>query len=278
VNGDVLICDNDNVTASPKYNLGKPGYIAPELVQGDKGAKSNALTDAHSLGVVLFRLFMRHDPLMGKKYCASVVITAQKERELYGTNPVFIFDPNDDSNRPVLNVHSNPIRLWPIYPDYIQNAFIQSFCDGMKNPNKRLTEKEWSKVILRLRDDILVCSCGTDILWNNKNSAVVCPRCRANFGSPCYIEVNNYRINLFPGNKLLSTHINDDFSTQDIYGQVVTNKQDPNKWGLQNMSKELWNVKKPDGETLTKATGTIISVVPGTEIELPGGNKLVIKN
>jgi hypothetical protein len=66
-NGDVLICDNDNVTADPNYNLGKPGYIAPELVRGDKDAKSNALTDAHSLAVVLFKLFMRHDPLMGKK-------------------------------------------------------------------------------------------------------------------------------------------------------------------------------------------------------------------
>ena len=54
--GDVLICDNDNVTASPKFNLGMPGYIAPELVSG-KSKKSNLLTDYHSLGVVLFKLF-----------------------------------------------------------------------------------------------------------------------------------------------------------------------------------------------------------------------------
>jgi len=275
-NGDCLICDNDNVTASPKYSLGKPGYIAPELVS-DKDAKSSALTDAHSLSVVLFRLFLRHDPLMGKKYCESVVLTAEKEIELYGKNPVFIYDPKDESNRPVMNIHSNPIKLWPIYPVYVQNAFIQTFCEGMKDPNKRLIELDWSKVILRLRDDILTCSCGTDILWNKKKEAVVCPKCKTNAGIPYYIEINGYRINLYPGNKLLSTHIDDDFSIQNIYGSVVANKQDPNKWGLQNKSNDLWNVKKPDGETVTIATGKVISVIPGTEIELPGGKKLVVK-
>ena len=276
-NGDVLICDNDNVTADPKYNLGKPGYIAPELVRGDKDAKSNALTDAHSLAVVLFKLFMRHDPLMGKTYCSSVCISAEKEIDLYGSNPVFIFDPDDKSNRPVLNIHSNPIKLWPMYPPYIQDAFVRTFCEGMKDPAKRLVESEWSKLLLHLSDDILRCLCGQDMFWSGKSNNVTCPKCSQSFNAPCNIEIGDYKIHLFPESKILNTHLNDDFFDKSVYGLVVTNKSDPTKWGLKNMSNDLWNVKKVNGETVAITTGKIISIVPGTEIELPGAKKLIIK-
>jgi serine/threonine protein kinase len=276
-NGDVLVCDNDNVTASPKYSIGKPGYIAPELITG-KEKKSSELTDNHSLGVVLFRLFIRHDPMMGKKYCESVVLTAKKERELYGENPVFIYDPSDDSNRPVLNVHSNPIKLWPFYPDYLHQAFIQTFCEGMNDPNRRLTDKAWLKVLFKLRDDVLLCPCGNaqDVLWSNKNNTIICPKCKMNAGIPCHININGFRINLYPGQKIIDTHLTEDFSNQETYALVVQNKQDPNKWGLENKSNDVWNVKKPDGTIITKGKDTTISILPGTEIELPGGKKLVI--
>jgi serine/threonine protein kinase len=275
--GDVLICDNDNVTADPKYNLGKPGYIAPELVRGDKDVESNALTDAHSLAVVLFRLFMRHDPLMGKNYCSSVCISAEKEIELYGTKPVFIFDPANNSNRPVLNIHSNPIKLWPVYPKYIQDAFIRTFCDGMSDPAKRLVEGEWSKLLLHLSDDILTCPCGQDMLWTDKSSSIVCPKCSKQFVKPCYIEINGYQINLFPGNKITNTHIYEDFSDNDIYGVIVANKHDSTKWGINNTSDDLWNVKKTNGETVAITKDKIISIIPGVEISLPGARLLVIK-
>jgi DNA-binding helix-hairpin-helix protein with protein kinase domain len=273
--GDVLICDNDNVTAAPQYNLGKPGYIAPELVRGAKGAKSDALTDAHSLAVVLFRLFIHHDPLMGKAYCASVCVTAEKERELYGEKPVFIFDPDDNSNRPVLNVHTNPIKLWPMFPSYFQEAFITAFRDGMKDPNRRLPEAEWSKVLLRLRDDIVTCSCGTDSLWSEE-SGINCPKCGKRLAAPCRIEYNGYQIKLVPGNHIYNVHLNDKFTDNGVYATVVANKQDPNKWGLKNLSNDLWNVHKPNGETLTTPKDKVVSVLPDTVIEVPGGNKLVI--
>ena len=276
-NGEVRICDNDNVTADPKYNLGKPGYIAPELVRGEPDAKSNALTDAHSLAVVLFRLFMRHDPLMGKNYCASVCISAAKEIELYGTQPVFIFDPADNSNRPVINLHANPIKLWPMYPKYIQDAFIRTFCEGMKEPAKRLVEREWSRLLLRLNDDTLTCPCGQDMLWSDKSSGVTCPKCGVNFNKPCYIEYNDYHIDLFPGNRITNTHLNDDFSDSGGYGAVVASKKDPAKWGLKNTSNVTWKVKKANGETVALKANSIISITPGLEIELPGAKTLVVK-
>jgi len=99
-----------------------------------------------------------------------------------------------------------------------------------------------------------------------------------NAGIPCHIEINGFRINLYPGNKIISTHINEDFSKQEPYAHVIQNKQDPTKWGLENQSNDVWFVKKTDGQTLTKGKGSVISIVPGTEIELSGGKKLIIKD
>ena len=48
-NGDILICDNDNVTPDGMKNAGniggKPGYMAPEIVCGK--SHPNSLTDCH---------------------------------------------------------------------------------------------------------------------------------------------------------------------------------------------------------------------------------------
>ena len=90
--GEVLICDNDNI-APDKENMGiagKPGYMAPEIVRGE--GKPQVITDQYSLSVVLFKLFIRHDPLMGKKYVDEICITEEAEKKLYGEKALFIFD------------------------------------------------------------------------------------------------------------------------------------------------------------------------------------------
>jgi len=66
-NGDVLICDNDNV-APDKTNLGiigKAGYLAPEIV--DQKTMPNRYSDYFSMAVILFILFYFNRPFEGKK-------------------------------------------------------------------------------------------------------------------------------------------------------------------------------------------------------------------
>lgn len=46
-------------------------------------------------------------------------------RKIYGEEPVFIFDPTDDSNRPNEKVHSGVIELWNCIPQYMKDLFIQ---------------------------------------------------------------------------------------------------------------------------------------------------------
>ena len=66
--GDVLICDNDNVSPFGD-NLGIAGkarYMAPEVVRNIK--KPNTMTDRFSLAVILFRILFLDHPLEGKQF------------------------------------------------------------------------------------------------------------------------------------------------------------------------------------------------------------------
>ena len=270
--GDVLICDNDNI-APDKVNLGmggKPGYMAPEVMRGE--ARPDTLTDQHSLAVVLFKLFMRHDPLMGKAYVSSVCITEEAEKRLYGDNPVFIFDPDDQSNSPVPGVHPNPIKLWPYYPQYIQDAFIKSFSQGMKKPASRLTDNEWQNILIRLRGEILTCQCGyenfaSSIKKHLHNNTFQCPRCKSQCSYPMALTVKNTPVFLFPGNKLYKCHTerdSDDYTTEQ--GNVVQNKNNRGIWGIKNLSDVSWRYSVDDSDKAIPPGGVAI-VQDGSKIE-----------
>lgn len=273
--GDVLICDNDNVTPDGMKNPGniggKPGYMAPEIVC----AKSypNSLTDSHSLAVILFKLFCRHDPLMGKLYVDSVCITEKREWELYGKAPVFIFDPNDKSNRPVQGVHPNPIKLWPRYPKFLQDAFIKSFCEGLKNPNQRLPENEWQKLLIRFRGTLLRCPhCSSEVcLAMLPRGTSIKFDCGSSYSYPFTLETDKYKLPVFPGAKLYKCQVtkdNDDYST--VCGEVIMNKKNPALWGIKNNSDKDWKFKTPDGEIKEIATGSVIPVANGIEVTFDG--------
>jgi len=114
-NGDVLICDNDNVAPYGESLgiAGKARYMAPEVVRNIK--RPDVMTDRFSLSVVLFRLLFLDHPLEGKRVVEAPCLTEELELKFYGKDPIFIYDPTDDSNRPVRGVHSNAIRFWPMY-------------------------------------------------------------------------------------------------------------------------------------------------------------------
>ena len=275
--GEVLICDNDNVAPDREsFGIaGKPGYMAPEIVRGD--GKPNMLTDCHSLAVILFKLFIRHDPLMGTNYVSVPCITEAKELELYGTKPLFIFDPNDSSNKPAAGVHNNPIKLWPRYPKYIQDAFIRSFCEGMKDPNIRLTENEWQKLLTEFRDDMITCPCDSAIFISKVkfggDNIASCEQCGMKFSRPMKLEIKSksYEVNLFPKNKLYKCHTvenSDDYLTET--GEVIQNKNSPGLWGIKNISdsndNDTWIMKTPDGTTKQIPKNSVAPIADNVEI------------
>ncbi|MGN0650590.1 MAG: protein kinase [Oscillospiraceae bacterium] len=270
--GDVLICDCDNI-APYGENLGiagKPGYMAPEIVRGEKAP--DKLTDRYSLAVVLFRLLLRGDPLEGSRVLKSVCLTEEAERRHYGFDPMFVYNPEDDSNRPVRGVHNNIIKFWRIMPDYIREAFTVSFTRGLFEPEKRLLEKQWLDLLIRLRGDICGCSCGAQSFLQaferDEEGRLVC-RCGIHSEPPLSLNSGKNRVILFDGAKLFSQEL-------EITAQVVRNKLNPALWGLKNLSDTSWQCVLPNGQSKEIPSGGAAPLFVGTRVTI-GGEEMCIE-
>lgn len=257
--GAVLVCDCDNIAPDgSNFGIGgKPGYMAPEVVRGV--AKPNVQTDKYSLAVVLFKLLFRGDPMEGKKVVQDVCLTEASELRHYGSNAVFVYDPNNDTNRPVRGIHDNVIKFWRIYPDYIKDAFIQSFTAGISDPNKRVIENEWQKLFIRLRSEIIQCTCGranfTSMFEKPTDKTFKCPKCGTEFLTLGFSN-RDFRMPLYYGCRFYECEIDpdsDDF--MQVAGELVENKLKPGVLGIKNCSDRKWRAKLPDGQFYDIAPG-----------------------
>ncbi|MCI5669104.1 MAG: serine/threonine-protein kinase [Oscillospiraceae bacterium] len=260
--GDVLICDCDNIAPYGEHLgiAGKPGYMAPEIVRGEKAP--DKLTDRWSLAVVLFRLLLRGDPLEGRKVLNSVCLTEDAERRHYGFEPIFVYDPDNDSNRPVRGVHNNIIKFWRIMPDYIREAFTRSFTVGSAQPEKRLIEKQWLDLLIRMRNDICACTCGAQGFISGSEhdgeGRVICP-CGEHYQPPLALHLGRQRILLFDGARLYDDSVS-------VIGEVVRNKINPSLWGLKNLSSDNWQCTLPNGQEKQVVPGSAAPIFTGTKI------------
>ena len=267
--GHVLVCDCDNVAADgDNFGIGgMPGFMAPEVVKGI--TKPNVLTDRYSLAVVLFKLFFRGDPLEGSKVLRCVVMTEENDLIHYGKDPVFVYDPENASNRPVKGVHDNVIRLWQIYPDYIREAFTISFTYGIKEPNTRIIEKNWIQMLIQLKLDIVHCTCGrvsfSSAFTQTGKHTMTCDRC----GTMIYtLGVNGFEFPLMQGARLyrcLTEKNNDDFET--VTGEVIENRLKKGLFGIKNLSRKTWSATFPDGSVKDVGPGKGVPIWQGLKID-----------
>ena len=186
--GDVLICDNDNVMPQGEMSgiLGKTRYMAPEIVAGGKPDK---YSDRFSLSVILFLLFFANHPFEGAKVVACPCMTESYERRFYGSEATFIYDKDDKTNLPVRGVHQNVIKRWPLFPSILKETFIDQFSkEKLNNPSSRLLEQEWQKIISRVRDELVVCpKCHQETLLDSCKGQNKCINC----GKRCNGTRNN---------------------------------------------------------------------------------------
>jgi DNA-binding helix-hairpin-helix protein with protein kinase domain len=275
--GEVLICDNDNVTVDGKEVggvLGTPRFMAPEVVRGD--AAPSTQTDLFSLAVLLFYVLAVHHPLEGKKELEIKCFDLPAMTQLYGTDPLFIFDPDDDSNRPVRGHHDNAIEFWPIYPQFLRDLFTRAFTDGIQDPeNGRVRESEWRAAMVRLRDSIVYCiHCGVenfydiDTLRTSGASPGSCWSCGKEIQFPPRIRIGNDIIMLNHDTQLFPHHLSGaktyDFS--EPVAAVTQHPSEPRIWGLKNLSDEKW--------VITTADGGIKDVDPRRSARLAVGTKI----
>ncbi|MBP0974008.1 MAG: protein kinase [Oscillospiraceae bacterium] len=272
--GDILVCDCDNIAPDGEsFGIGgKPGYMAPEVVRGIE--KPNVQTDKYSLAVVLFKLLFRGDPMEGEKVVKDICLTESSELKHYGKDAVFVYDPDNATNRPVRGIHDNVIKFWKIYPDYIREAFIRSFTVGLEDPNKRIIENEWQKLFIRLRAEIIPCTCGrtnfSSMFEEQSNHFYKCPRCGSEFASIAFSN-RDYRVPLYLGCRFYACETvmaSDDFLT--VTGELVENKLKANMLGIKNMSEQTWKAKMPDGKFYPVAPGKGFPLWSGIVVDFGG--------
>jgi DNA-binding helix-hairpin-helix protein with protein kinase domain len=167
--GDVEVCDNDNVDidGAPSVIGGVWEFQAPEVVLRQTGPTRS--TDLHSLAVMLFRILHVGHPLLGRRELDFPNLRSQEAvRSLLGTNPIFVFDPKDASNRPVADRHGPVTAHWEIYPQFLRDLFTRAFTEGLADPiHGRVQETEWRRAMGRLRDAVFTCpDCGAENFYD----------------------------------------------------------------------------------------------------------------
>ena len=278
--GDVLICDNDNV-APYGENLGIAGkcrYMAPEVVMGKKRPDNH--TDRFSLAVVLYMLLFLNHPLEGRGTMCPC-LTEELERRFYGRSPVFVWDPANDSNRPVRGVHQNEIRLWPVYPAFVRQSFTRAFsqaCMTGLDATHRVIEKEWQELFIRLRGLTIRCACGGETFLDPEAQDCKCMECGRSLSSVPLLHVKKYQVALAPGQKLYACHTvydSDDF--RQVTGEVVTSRSDPSLIGLKNRSGTAWEATLPNGSSRIYEDGKVVKLGRGLKISFGHGNAAEIR-
>lgn len=275
--GDVLICDNDNIAHESAGNpgvLGTPRFMAPEIVVGE--GTPNVASDLYSLSVLLFYLFFVHHPLEGKREAEIRCFDLPAMTKLYGTHPLFIFHPEDPSNRPLQKFHENALIYWSIYPRFLKDLFTRAFTAGLMAPESRIPETEWLRGLEKLMGSVQHCSCGAENFFDLsriRESAGVnrCWSCRQELELPLRMRLRDEVLVLSDRTPLFShqIYLNKKKDFKQLYGMVTRHPSDPKRLGLRNLSGEEWQVRFPGGRVLDVAENQTVALETGQIITFP---------
>lgn len=268
--GKVLICDNDNVAPNGTDTgiLGKPRYMAPEIVLRKK--MPDKLSDRFSMSIIIYILFCLNHPLEGKRSLVPA-LTPELQKKLYGSEALFMMDPNDNRNAPDRVVHKNSLAVWPCLPYYMQDLFLKAFSQkAMTTPSARPTELEWLETLVRFRSDIVKCSCGNEIFVQN-GIPKACDACGRMPDIPFRLEFPGYAIPGLSGSRIYRCQVGscDADEALEPMGQIVARKDAPNVLGVRNRGKNSWNAVTPSGAAR--------KVMPGEVIPLKDGIRFTVK-
>jgi eukaryotic-like serine/threonine-protein kinase len=254
-NADVAIIDNDNVglDSGEVFVWGTLRFMAPEVVRRE--AAPSSLTDLHSLAVFLFYLFMHGHPLEGVRTDSSyswAPSNHHSETDLalrhFGTEPVFIFDPDDHSNPPR---PGDPVAVWwRLYPKFFRAVFERAFTSGLRDPSGlgRVAEGVWRRALARLSDCVSVCSCQASVFYDPDDPGLRCWNCNQIPPRPLLLELPGSTVALSQGATLTAHHLQRNRDYDTVLAVVENHPVQPGELVLRNVSKSSWTMT-PVGET-----------------------------
>ena len=269
--GKVFICDNDNVAPNKTDTgiLGKPRYMAPESVV--RKSMPDNLSDRFSMSLILYRLFCLDHPLEGKRSLVPC-LSPELQEELYGSEALFMMDPDNTDNAPDPVIHKNSRVIWPCLPDYIRDLFLKAFSQkSMTTPNARPKELDWINALVRFRSDIVPCSCGNEI-FTQQGKPCKCDRCGRKPAIPFRLEFPEYTVPGIKGTRIYRCQAGTTNAAEALrpMGRVLAKTDAPAVLGLKNLSESSWNAVTTKGKPK--------KVMPGDVIPLKDGIKFTVKS
>ncbi|WP_217596438.1 hypothetical protein [Cohnella sp. GbtcB17] len=276
-NGDVLICDNDNVGVnlqSESQVWGTLEYMAPELIL--EKAPPSTRTDLHSLAVLLFQLWVWHHPFHGQMEYRIRSWDLPAKKQIYGEDPVFIFDLNDRRNElPNDPEYVTPQRRWDCLPLNLKEMFTRAFTVGLHSPNQRVTEGEWKRLFAELEDCIVSCPHDrAENFWYEGAVSLHCWYCTREISSPPKLLIHNSAgrkfIVLNNDTIVLNHHFNpsaDPGSAEQLVAKIVQNPNNPGVWGLRNLTDRPWIAEHGQEAPKEVPPQKAIPLVAGLKIE-----------
>jgi eukaryotic-like serine/threonine-protein kinase len=278
--GDVAVIDNDNVGTNGSESMvwGTWGFMAPEVVREEQPPSTE--TDLFSLAIFLFYLFCFGHPLDGKAVEASFNRDPRpSEQEIllkhYGREPLFIFDPDNNTNRPPQD--SRTRLWWNIYPKFFRRLFVKSFTTGLNASTLtgRLAEGVWLRGLYRLRDCLRQCeNCQAAIFYDAEDAGCRCWSCGTIPPPPLLLTTPGHAVVLTTGAILTGRHLKWPAAMADrVLGEVQADPLYPGAL-LKNLSDQAWTVRPVGEEAKEVKPGYRLLARPMT-IELAGTQAVI---
>jgi DNA-binding helix-hairpin-helix protein with protein kinase domain len=289
--GDVLVCDNDNAIVEGRDAgiIGMVDFMAPELVRGDTGATPRTQTDLHSLAVLLFEILITQHPLKGALDYHIACIDDKAKIQLFGTDPVFVFDPVDSRNRPVAGQQDALQAGWDALPGSLRRLFTKAFTDGLHHPERRVRETQWRDAMSAARDMIAYCQrCDRqNIIDREQAGSQPCWKCQQALAAPLALEVTVAgapvrRTILLArdarvfGHHLVASPARHDFTNTATVAAVTEHPRRRGRYGLKNLTTTAWEANLPGGESAEVPPGRSVDLGTGTRLRI-GSNTAVME-
>ena len=151
----LIDCDNLTLTGLPDAGVeGTPWFVAPEVLRGTH--RPDAMTDSHSLAVLLYHLLVLSHPLIGDSIRSGP--HEGEDRALRGENldksPLpWVDHPQDSRNRSTTGL---PRAL--VLSSKLREAFHLAFGVGLLDRSRRPTEGTWAELLGRAVDAVQSCN------------------------------------------------------------------------------------------------------------------------
>lgn len=272
---------NQKESGQLKIN-GSSNLVHPLYYLGKK--EPSLVTDEYLLSVLLFEILCQQHPLEGHNVAKYPVLNDEYLKKIYGTDPLFIFDRENDSNRPVKGVHLMVTGLWKCCPESIKKKFYREFSNSVMTYDVRgISVSVWYEVLDHVRSSLYTDQGGVEkILMESSGKKLksreeqqkeiekVAPLSwktgEGNMGQSFF---------LIPGNKIYASQLN--FPTlsdpSEIAGEIARGENAKLCYIL-NKTGEQWEAQYEDTQLSVKPGETLLAKA-GMSVQI-GRNKIRI--